>query len=107
MQKKSIAALALSLTAIGCTSTMQVASVSEAFKKYDQQEYAATLKLINQAESAGELSDEQAARLTYLKALAYEGLGDTSMANTLFVYLSEQHPDSQYAYLSALRLSAE
>lgn len=107
MNTKTIAILALSLSAVACTGTMHMASVSEAFKKYEKQDYEATLKLVAQAESTGKMSEAQEAQLIYLKALAYDGLGDTGTANTLFAYVAEQHPQSHYAYLAAGRLSAD
>lgn len=99
MKGKTISVLTLALAAVACTGTMHVASVSEAFKKYEKQDYKATLKLVAQAESTGKMTEAQEAQLIYLKALAYEGLGEVELANSLFAYIAEQHPGSQYAYL--------
>lgn len=99
MRTKAFIALIAVLAMVACANTMHVASVSEAFKQYETQDYAATLKLIAQAESTGQMSEEQEVQLIYLKALAYDGLGENHVANRLYAYISEQHPSSQYAYL--------
>lgn len=96
------ALLALSVTA--CSSTLQTASISEAYKKYERQDYAATLELIVRAENAKEMHAEQRAEITYLKAQTYEQLEQTELAETLYRYIDEQHEQSQYAYLSRLKL---
>ena len=46
MTKKLMGALVFSLTLAACAGTMHVASVSEAFKKYEQRDYEATLRLV-------------------------------------------------------------
>lgn len=106
MNTKTLAVLAFTLTTVACAGTMRMASVNEAFKKYEKQDYTATLKLIAQAESTGEMTVEQQVQLIYLKALAYEGLGDEALAASLFSHIAEQHPDSQYAYLALARQAA-
>lgn len=98
------ALLALSLTA--CSSTLQTASISEAYKKFEHRDYAATLELIVRAENAKEMHAEQRAEMTYLKAQTYEQLGQTALAQTLYRYIDEQHSQSQYAYLSRRKLQA-
>ena len=47
---------------------------------------------------------EMKAELTYLKAQAFEKLGENATANTLYEYLSEQHGDSQYGYFAKEKL---
>ena len=105
MTKKLMGTLVFSLSLAACAGTMHVASVSEAFKKYEQNDYEATLRLVDQAESTGKMTDEQQAQLIYLKALAYEGLGESELALSLFTHIAEQHPTSQYAYLSRTQLT--
>ena len=87
-----------------CAGTMQTASISEAYKKYDDQEYKRTLELIARAENSKAMTPETKAELTFLKAKTYEGLGETDQAVTLYTYLKEQHEDSQYSYLADKQL---
>ena len=85
---------------------IQSASVSEAYKKYELQEFERTLELITRAENARVTTPEVKAELTYLKARTHEGLGEQEIANTLYGYLAEQHRDSQYGYLASKKLNS-
>lgn len=102
---KKILLLALTLFITACASTIQSASVSEAYKKYELQEFQRTLELITQAENAKETNPEMKAELTYLKALTHESLGHQKIANTLYEYLVEEHKGSQYGYLASKKLN--
>ena len=93
------------LALAACAGTMQTASVLEAYKKYDREDYQQTLVLIKRAENAKETSSEMKAELTYLKAQTYEKLGDPDKAETLYQYLSEQHGSSQYGYFATKKLA--
>lgn len=106
MRMRLLGVLSLSLLATGCAGTIQTASISEAYKKYEKQDYKETLMLISRAENAQEMHAEQKAEMTYLKARTYEALGETGLARTLYEYLREQHPESQYGYLADRMLSA-
>ena len=102
---KAIFLIGLALLVTACASTIQSASISEAYKKFEKQEYNRTLELINRAENTKHTRPEMKAELTYLKAQTYEQLGRLKAANTLYEYLVEEHGDSQYAYLAADKLS--
>jgi hypothetical protein len=101
IQKVFLLALILSLGA--CASLIQSTSISEAYKKYERQEFDRTLELITRAENAQETTPEMKAELTYLKAQTYESLGQQEVANTLYQYLVDQHKDSQYGYLASTK----
>lgn len=105
MQK--VLLLSLTLFVAACASMIQSASLSEAYKKYELQEFERTLELITRAENAKETIPEMKAELTYLKAQTYESLGQQKIANTLYEYLAEEHKDSQYGYLASKKLNAE
>ena len=105
MQKVLLLTLTLFVTA--CASTIQSASISEAYKKYKLQEFERTLELITRAENAKEPTPEMKAELTYLKAQTRESLGQQKLANTLYEYLVEKHKDSQYSYLASKKLNAK
>jgi hypothetical protein len=105
MQKVLLLALTLSVAA--CASTIQSASLLEAYKKYELQEYERTLELITRAENVKKTTPEMKAELTYLKARTHESLGQQTIANTLYEYLAEEHKDSQYGYLASKKLNAE
>ena len=104
---KVITLIALSLLVSACASTMQIASISEAYKNFEKQDYKRTLQLINRAENSKDTTPEMKAELTYLKAQSYEHLGQQKAATTLFEYLVEEHGNSQYAYLAANKLNTD
>ena len=105
MKLPTIALLAVALTLGACSSLIQTASISEAYKHYGRQQYDRTLELISQAENAESMSDETKAELTYLKAMTYQDLGDDETANTLYEYLAQKHGDSQYGYMAVKKLN--
>ena len=98
--------LAATLPLAGCAGLIQTASVSEAYKHYERQQYGRTLELIVRAENAVETGAETRAELIYLKARAYEGLGESDIAIALYRYLAEQHAGSQYGYLASEQLKS-
>ena len=105
MKLPTIALLVVTLSIGACASLIQTASISEAYKHYERQQYDRTLRLISQAENADAMSDETKAELTYLKAMTYEGLGDGETANTLYEYLVQEHSNSQYGYMAVKKLN--
>ena len=105
MKLPTIALLVVTLSIGACASLIQTASISEAYKHYERQQYDRTLELISQAENAKAMSDETKAELTYLKAMTYEGLGDGETANTLYEYLVLEHSNSQYGYMAVKKLN--
>jgi hypothetical protein len=105
MKLPTIALLVVTLLLGACASLIQTASISEAYKHYERQQYDRTLELISQAENAEAMSDETKAELTYLKAMTYEGLGDGETANTLYEYLVQVHSNSQYGYMAVKKLN--
>jgi len=105
MKLPIIALLAVTLSLGACASLIQTASISEAYKHYQREQYDRTLELITQAENAGAMSDEKKAELTYLKAMTYEGLGNGETANILYEYLAQEHSNSQYGYMATKKLN--
>ena len=103
MQK--VLLLALTLFVAGCVGTIQSVSLSEAYKKYELQEFERTLELITRAENVKQTTPEMKAKLTYLKAQTHESLGQQKIANTLYEYLAEEHKYSQYGYLARNKLN--
>ena len=106
MKLPTIALLAVALSLGACANLIQTASISEAYKHYERQQYDRTLELITQAENAGEPGIETRAGLTYLKAQTYERLGQSDVAITLYEYLAAEHSSSQYGYLAAKQLNS-
>ena len=101
---KQIVIVSLVFLFVGCANTIQTASIVEAYKEFDAEDYEETLELITLAENAQAMTPEMRAKLTYLKAQSYEKLGDRSKASTLYEYLKEEHADSQYGYFASKRL---
>ena len=104
MKLRALMLIAAALSLGACANLMQTASVSQAYKHYELQRYERTLELITRAENTGETTAETKAELTYLKARAYEGLGQSDIAIALYRYLAEQHASSQYGYLACEQL---
>jgi len=105
MKLPTIALLAVALTLGACSSLVQTASISEAYKHYERQQYDRTLELISQAENAEAMSGETKAELTYLKAMTYEDMGEVETANTLYEYLAKEQSNSQYGYLAVKKMN--
>ncbi|CAA0108810.1 Uncharacterised protein [Halioglobus japonicus] len=99
--------LVLTLSMGACASLVQSTSVTDAYKKYELQEFERTLELITRAENAKMTTPEMKAELTYLKAQTHESLGQQEIAETLYDYLAEQHKDSQYGYLASRKLNTK
>ncbi|MFT7214150.1 MAG: hypothetical protein ACI9XK_004415 [Granulosicoccus sp.] len=106
MTVQKVLLLVSTLFFASCSSMIQSASVSEAYKKYELQKFERTLELITRAENARATTPEVKAELTYLRARTYEGLGEQEIACTLYEYLAEQHRDSQYGYLASKKLNS-
>ena len=106
MTVQKVILLALTLFVGACSSMIQSTSLSEAYEKYELQEFERTLELITRAENARATTPEMKAELTYLKAWTHESLGQQEIANTLYEYLAKQHRDSQYGYLASKKLNS-
>jgi hypothetical protein len=106
MKHAAFLLLIATLSLGGCASLLQTASISEAYKHYDLQEYERTLELITQAENSKAMSTEKKDELTYLKAKTYERLGEGELAYTYYEYLAREHSNSQYGYLAVKRLNS-
>jgi len=106
MKLPTIALLVVTLSLAACASLIQTASISEAYKHYEREQYDRTLELIAQAENAEAISPETKAELIYLKAMTYENLGESETANTLYKYLAQQHSNSQYGYMAVKKLDS-
>ena len=106
MKLPALVLLVATLSLGACASLIQTASISEAYKHYELQQYERTLELITRAENAEAMSAETKAELTYLKAKTYERLGESEIAQTLYEYLAQEHGNSQYGYLAVKQLNA-
>ena len=106
MKLPTLVLLAATLSLGACAGLIQTASISEAYKHYELQQYERTLELITQAENAEAMSAETKAELTYLKAKTYESLGRSKIALTLYENLAQEHSHSQYGHLAAKQLNA-
>ena len=101
---KHIAIFSFLFLIAGCANTIQTASIVEAYKEFDAEDYEETLELITLAENANPTTQEMKAELTYLKAQTYEKLGNRKKSSTLYEYLKEEHADSQYGYFAIQKL---
>lgn len=102
MRSVSIMSVAVLLT--GCAGLVHTGSITEAYKKLDDGNYTETLRLVNQAEAVRNTDADTLAETAYLRAKAYQGLGDNEKAMSLYQYLVEQHPSSQWGYLASTML---
>ena len=104
MKLRHISVLAVVVLIAGCAGTIQFASISEAYKHYDEGDYEEALVLIQRAENASEMTPGQKAEFAFLKAQAYEGLGQADDAAILYTYIRDQHPSSEYGYRARRKL---
>lgn len=91
---------------VGCAGMIKSGGIFEAQKALDEKSYATALEYTETAESFGHLTGEQTAKLHYIRAQAYDGLGQVEKATFGYAYIVEQHPDSAYAIPSKSRLEA-
>ena len=104
MSKLIIIILALFIA--GCAGTSQKNAVGLAHSSFLEGDYQNTLKLIVEAEQEHKLTDELKAELVYLKAQAYDEMGERRKAEGLYEYLKAEHPNSQYGYLAGKMLES-
>ena len=98
--------ISLVLLGFGCASTTPKDSIGLAYTNFQDGDYQNTLIHIAQVERGRKITDELKAELTYLKAQAYEGLGQRIKAEGLYEYLKEEHSNSQYGYLASKMLES-
>ncbi|MCG6202184.1 tetratricopeptide repeat protein [Psychromonas antarctica] len=101
---KIILMLAMSFLLISCTNMLQSGAIFEAQNSLNVNSYTEALDNINIAESFGDLSQENTAKLHYLRGQALEGLGRNEEAVHSYLYVVEQHSSSAYARRSKQRL---
>jgi tetratricopeptide (TPR) repeat protein len=90
---------------VGCAGVLQTGSLNDAHESYNAENYEEALDKIRLAENLNKMTPELRAELTYLKAQTYEQMGRKNSAVTLYQYLKEQHPESQYGFLATQKLT--
>ena len=100
--------LMLSMTALlmGCGNMVKNGAMVEAQNALNSSDYTEALENTDIAESFGDLSDAETAKLHYLRAQSLEGLGRQADAALSYQYVVEQHGSSAYAGPSQQRLDA-
>ena len=100
--------LMLSMTALlmGCGNMVKSGAMVEAQNALNSNHYAEALENTDIAESFGDLSESDTAKLHYLRAQSLEGLDRQEEAALSYQYVVEQHGSSAYAGLSQQRLDA-
>jgi tetratricopeptide (TPR) repeat protein len=104
MKKMIIAGLVL--VTFGCASTPQNSAMDLAYSSFANGDYKSTLMYVTKAEQERSLTAELQAEFAFLKAQAYEELGDRKKAEGLYDYLKERHPNSQYGFLAKRMLES-
>ena len=89
---------------MGCGNLVKNGAIVEAQNALNSGNYAEALENTNIAESFGELSESDTAKLHYLRAQSFEGLGRKDKAVSIYQYVVEQHGKSAYAGPSQQRL---
>ena len=100
--------LTLTITALltGCGNMVKSGAIVEAQNALNISNYAKALENTDIAESFGDLSEADTAKLHYLRAQSLEGLNRREEALLTYQYVVEQHGNSAYAGLSQQRLDA-
>lgn len=91
-----ILCLCFSLTA--CGSMAKNGAQSRAFNNYQEGEYQDTIDIVERALRSYEYSDEDKARLLYLKALSYDRLGDSKTAFVTLTYIVFKFPETEFGF---------
>lgn len=103
---KTILMLSITVLLMGCGNLVKNGAIVEAQNALNSSHYAEALENTDIAESFGELSDSDTAKLHYLRAQSFEGLGRKDEAVFSYQYVVEQHGNSAYAGPSQQRLLA-
>ena len=103
---KIVLLLSISFLILGCSNIVKSGAIVEAQNAFDMSKYNEAIEHIDIAESFGELSEANTAKLQYLRAQSLEALGRQSEAIPIYQYVVEQHPRSAYTISSQQRLDA-
>ena len=100
--------LTLSMTTLlmGCGNLVKSGAIFEAQNALNDKAYAEALENTEIAESFGDLSASDTAKLQYLRAQSLEGLGRHEEAVLSYQYVLDQHGSSAYAGPAERRLEA-
>lgn len=90
----------------GCGNLIKSGAIVEAQNALDRSHYAEALENTTIAESFGNLSDSEKAKLHYLRALSLEGLQRDSEAAQSYEYVIDSHSSSAYEAAARQRLEA-
>ena len=101
---KILTTLTLTALLMGCANMVKSGAILEAQDALNNNEYAEALENTEIAESFGDLSEADTAKLHFLRAQSLEGLTRLEEAVLSYQYVVEQHGDSAYAGLSQQRL---
>lgn len=100
--------LMLSTTALlmSCGNMVKSGAIVEAQNALNNSRYAESLENTYIAESFGDLSETNTAKLHYLRAQSLEGLGRLEEAVFSYQFVVEQHRSTAYARPAQQRLDA-
>lgn len=103
---KSVLTMTMATLLVGCGNMVKSGAIVEAQNALNNRDYAEALENTTIAESFGDLSDADTAKLHYLRAQSLEGLGRDEEAVLGYQYVVEQQGNSAYAGPSQRRLDA-
>lgn len=101
---KAVLVLSVSTLLLGCGSVITGGAMVEAQHALSNKNYSEALENIDIAESFGNLSEANTAKLHYFRAQSLEGLGRLDEAAMGYRHVMAQHVHSLYAGLSQQRL---
>ncbi|MFK7857620.1 MAG: tol-pal system YbgF family protein [Granulosicoccus sp.] len=97
-------ALFLLISLAACGNLVKNGGIVEAQNALENSRYQEALEYTEIAESSGNLTPENKAKLHYLRAQAQEGLGRYTDALNNYRYVANQHSDSAYAQPSRRKI---
>ena len=103
---KIVLVLPMSFILLGCSNMVKSGAIVEAQNALNMNNYNEAMENIDIAESFGDLSEANTAKLLYLRARSLEGLGRHEEAVHIYQYVVKQHFRSAYAGPSQQRLDA-
>lgn len=98
--------LSMLASLIACSSFIKNGAIVEAQNALKQSKFEEALENIDIAESFGELSEANTAKLHYLRGQSLEGLEQKDEAAHSYRYVVENHAQSAYSGPSQQRLDA-
>lgn len=90
----------LIISSIGCASMVKEGAIIGAHKHFNNGEYEDAISRVEWAIRNYEYSDEEKAKLFFIKSSSYAKLGDLASAISILEYIVFKFPETEYGFRS-------